>query len=64
MDLHHARPSNLVSSVPQIKAESQRVEILKRVRSIKTREQAKEYLAEVQKKLRQYRTLRNQGNNS
>ncbi|MGC2326144.1 MAG: alkaline phosphatase family protein [Candidatus Sulfotelmatobacter sp.] len=39
-------------------------DILKRVQSIKTREQARKYLAEVQKKLRRYRTLRNLGNNS
>ena len=34
----------------------QRADILKRVQSIKTREQARKYLVEVQKKLRKYRT--------
>jgi kynureninase len=34
----------------------QRTVILQRVRSIKTREQARQYLAEVQKKLRECRT--------
>jgi len=33
----------------------QRTAILQRVRSIKTREQARQYLAEVQKKLRDHR---------
>jgi phospholipase C len=42
----------------------QRAEILKRVESIKTREQARKYLAEVQKKVRKYRTVQSQGNNS
>lgn len=41
-----------------------RAEILKQVESIKTREQARKYLAEVQKKLRKYRAVSNQGNNS
>lgn len=38
--------------------------ILKQVESIKTREQARKYLAEVQKKLRKYRAVPNHGNNS
>jgi phospholipase C len=42
----------------------ERIEIFKRVESIKTREQARKYLAEVQKKVRKYRTVQSQGNNS
>jgi hypothetical protein len=38
----------------------QRTIILNRVRSIKTREQARQYLAEVQKKVRQSRTATQQ----
>jgi phospholipase C len=41
-----------------------RAQILKRVQSIKTREQARKYLAEVQRKLSKYRTVRDQENNS
>jgi hypothetical protein len=43
---------------------SKRAQILKRVQSIKTREQARKYLAEVQRKLSKYRTVRDQENNS
>ncbi len=42
----------------------ERAEIFKRVESIKTREQARKYLAEVQKKVRKYRTVHSQRNNS
>jgi hypothetical protein len=38
----------------------QRAEILNRVRSIRTREQARQYLAEVQRKVRTHRTTARQ----
>jgi hypothetical protein len=38
-----------------------RTEILQRVRSIQTREQARQYLAEVQRKVRNYRATRGPG---